>query len=72
MTMRLLDALTGLFFLALAGLLGVLAFQIEFHDGNYALFYLGAGVWLECIYLSVHFILTAICVTRAGLAEKTS
>ena len=71
-TNRFLDALSGLFFLILAGLLGLLAAQIKIHDGNYVLFYLGAGVWLECIYVSVHFILRAILVARPRLAEKIS
>jgi len=71
-TNRFLDALSGLFFLILAGLLGLLAAQIKIDDGNYALFYLGAGVWLECIYVSVHFILRAILVARPRLAEKIS
>jgi hypothetical protein len=69
---RFLNAMTGLFFIVLAGLLVVLAAQIQIHDGNYAAFYLGLGVWLECVYLAVHFGLEAILITRARLAERIS
>src|SRR5258705_11913622 len=68
---RVLDVMTGLFFLVLAGLLVVLAAQIHIHDGNYAAFYLGFGVWLECVYLAVHFGLKAL-IRRARLAERIS
>jgi hypothetical protein len=69
---RFLNAMTGLFFIVLAGLLVVLAAQIQIHDGNYAAFYLGLGVWLECVYLAVHFGLEAMLITRARLAERIS
>ena len=67
-----LDLVTCVFFLVLASLLIVLAAQIQIHDGNYPAFYLGFGVWLECIYLAVHFGLKATLVRRAKLAEKIS
>ena len=64
--------MTALFFLVLAALLVVLAAQIQIHDGNYAGFYLGLGVWLECLYLTLHFALKAILISRNGLAERIS
>lgn len=69
---RSLDIVTFVFFLVLASLLIVLAAQIQIHDGNYAAFYLGFGVWLECIYLAVHFGLKAALVRRAKLADTIS
>ena len=64
--------MTCLFFVVLASLLIVLAAQIKIHDGNYAAFYLGLGVWLECVYLAVHFGLNAMLIRRAGLADRIS
>lgn len=64
--------MTSFFFVVLATLLIVLAAQIRIHDGNYAAFYLGFGVWLECVYLAVHFGLNATLRRRARLAERIS
>ncbi len=50
---RIADAMTAVFFLGLASLLCVLAAHVPYHDLNYAGFFLGAGVLLECIYLAV-------------------
>ena len=69
---RILDGLTALFFLGLAILLFTLAKHVEMHDGNYAAFYLGAGVWLECIYLAAHFALRPILFSRIALADRIS
>jgi hypothetical protein len=71
--MRLLDAICGLFFLVLSALLILLATRFEIHDGNYAAFYVGLGVLLESLYLTVHFALKAILSSsRARLAERIS
>jgi hypothetical protein len=68
----LLDALSSLFFLVLAGVLVYVAFQFHYHDGNYPAFYLAFGVWLETLYLAVWFALKAILSRRARLAERIS
>ncbi len=65
----LLDALSSLFFLVLAGVLVYVAFQFQYHDGNYAAFYLAFGVWLESLYLAVRFALKAILRRRVMFAE---
>lgn len=68
---RVVNIVTALFFLVAAALLIVLGVRIPFHDGNYAAFYLGLGVLLECLYLVVHFGLSAL-LTRVSLAERIS
>src|SRR5918996_5073398 len=69
---RLLDGITALVLLGASGVLLVLASKVPFHDGNYALFYLGFGVLLECIYLATHFALAAILCSRRSTAERIS
>lgn len=67
-----IDAITALFFLALAVLLIVFGTRTQFHDGNYPAFYLGFGVVLECLYLATHFGLAALLISRQRLAELIS
>jgi hypothetical protein len=69
---RILDGSTALFFLGLAILLFILAKHVQMHDGNYAAFYLGAGVWLECVYLAAHFALRPMLFPRIALADRIS
>ncbi len=69
---RLLDALASLLFLVGAALLVLLASQVKYHDGNYALFYFGFGVWLECVYLAIHFAVKTFFSSRASLAASIS
>ena len=69
---RLLDGITALFFLGTSSSLVALASRVPYHDGNYALFYLGFGVWLEATFLAIHFGLATILVSRARIAERIS
>ncbi len=69
---RFLDAVASLFFLTLAALLIVLASRVPYHDGNYQVFYLGFGLWLEVGYLTIHFGLKAILTKRARLIARIS
>ena len=67
-----LDAITALFFLAVAIVIVVFGARTEYHDGNYPAFYLGFGVLLECIYLSLHYGVAALLCSRRKLAERIS
>ena len=69
-THRFLDAATALFFVGLSVFLIVLATKFEIHDGNYTVYYLGLGVWIECAYLAVHFCMAAIFISRSELVER--
>lgn len=69
---RVLDSMTALFFVVVASLLIIFGTQVQYHDGNYAAFYLGFGVLLESIYLAMHFGLAALLISRPRLAEAIS
>jgi membrane protease YdiL (CAAX protease family) len=69
---RSLDGITALFFLGTSGSLVALASRVPYHEGNYALFYLGFGVWLEATYLAIHFGLATLLVSRERIAERVS
>jgi hypothetical protein len=69
---RFLDLMTALFFVVVASLLVIFGTQVQYHDGNYAAFYLGFGVLLESVYLATHFGLAAFLISRPKLAETIS
>ena len=71
-THRILDAVTALFFLLVAIVLIVFGSEVQFHDGNYAAFYLGFGVLLECVYLATHFGLAVLLISNRRRAQTIS
>ena len=69
---RIFAGIASLMFLVAAVSLVRIAFQVQYGDGNYALFYFGFGVWLECIYLAIHFLLLVVFRSRLKLAGTVS
>jgi hypothetical protein len=65
-------ALASLLFLCAAALLTLIGLRIQIHDGNYAAVYVGFGVWLECVYLTVHFLLQLALHSRPALVATIS
>jgi hypothetical protein len=61
-----------LMFLCATVLMTLIGLRIQIHDGNYAAVYVGFGVWLECLFLTVHFFLRAVLQSRPSLVDTVS
>ena len=69
---RTFAAIATLMFLCATVLLTLIGLKVQLHDGNYAAVYVGFGVWLECLFLTVHFFLRLVLQSRPSLVATAS